>query len=54
MSEVGNEKEVLYSEYCSKCAHKKVKETEDPCNECLTYPSNIDSHKPLKFEKGGQ
>ncbi len=47
-----NEREVLYSQYCKTCRHVNVPETEDPCNECLTYPSNIDSHKPINYEKG--
>lgn len=44
-------KEVYFSDYCSKCKHERVLETEDPCNECLTYPSNEDSHKPVNFVK---
>ena len=42
---------VEFDKYCSKCEHKSVKETEDPCNECLTYPAVADSHKPVKFEE---
>lgn len=43
---------VWFGEYCKKCAHKSVKETEDPCNTCLTNLINVDSHKPTNF-KGG-
>jgi hypothetical protein len=45
------EKEVLYSEYCSKCKYRDVEESEEPCNECLEYCSNWNSHKPLLFEE---
>ena len=38
---------------CKECKHEKVDEVDDPCNECLTYPSNINSHKPVKFEERG-
>ena len=44
-------KEVLYSEWCNKCEHKDLDEDEDPCNECLSYPYNWDSHKPVKFKE---
>lgn len=45
------DKEVFYYKYCTKCKHFKTPETEEPCNECLTYPSNEYSHKPIKFEE---
>ena len=37
--------------YCKQCKNQSVDETEDPCNECLTTPVNINSHKPVNFEK---
>ena len=37
--------------YCEICKHKDVKETEDPCNECLESPMNLYSHKPVKWEE---
>lgn len=43
-------KEVFFIQYCHKCKHKDVPETEDPCNECLTEPVNEYSHKPVRFE----
>jgi hypothetical protein len=46
------EKEVYFNQYCPKCKHKDVPETEDPCNECLTEPTNEYSHKPVRFEDG--
>lgn len=42
-------KEVYYDQYCKKCGHKDVKESESPCYECLNEPVNTDSHKPVKF-----
>ena len=44
-------KEVYFYEYCSKCKHKDKKEEEDPCCECLEYPVNENSHKPIKYEE---
>ena len=45
------EKIVKFDEYCNRCAHKDVKETEDPCNECLNNPGNEDSHRPIYFKE---
>lgn len=44
-------KEVYFDKYCGKCIHKDIPETEDPCNECLTQPSNENSHKPINFKE---
>lgn len=44
-------KEVYFHEYCKTCKHKDVENTEDPCNECLSNPTNLYSHKPVKYEK---
>lgn len=45
-------KEVYFHEYCKSCKHKNVKENEEPCEECLSEPTNLNSHKPLNYEKG--
>lgn len=42
-------KEVYFDQYCKKCGHEKLKEDESPCDECLSEPVNVDSHKPVKF-----
>ena len=42
---------VDFKKYCETCKHKDVKETEDPCNECLENPTNLFSHKPVKWEE---
>lgn len=44
------EKEVYFDVYCPKCKNEKLKESEDPCHECLNNPSNYESHKPLYFK----
>ena len=40
-------------EYCNTCKFKNVKDEkgEEPCNECLTEPVNLNSNKPIKYEK---
>ena len=40
---------VMFEEWCKKCQHTKVKETDEPCNECLSYPVQTDSTKPVLF-----
>ena len=42
---------VDFDKYCPDCKYSTTAETEDPCNECLTTPANIDSHKPVNFEE---
>lgn len=44
-------KEVYFNVYCEKCAYKDKKETEDPCDECLSVPVNSNSHKPIRWEE---
>ena len=48
-----NEKIVEFIIYCPKCEFKDTVETEEPCNECLTSPVNIDSQKPVNFKEKG-
>jgi hypothetical protein len=47
-----NYKEVYFDQYCVTCKHEKLKDHEDPCNECLEHPANVDSHKPVRWERG--
>ena len=47
---MGEYKMVDFDKYCSKCIYEKVKETEDPCNDCLTEPMNVDSNIPVCFK----
>ena len=46
-------KEVYFDQYCRECKHWKENDegTDEPCNECLDNPINLESHKPIKFEK---
>lgn len=48
-------KEVYFHEYCKTCKRSEVKSTTDPdwhkCNECLSYPVNLHSHKPTNYEE---
>lgn len=44
-------KEVYYGDYCPTCKHKDKKENEEPCYECLDNPTNLYSHKPVKYEE---
>ena len=45
-----NMKEVYFDQYCKTCLHKDVKETEDPCCECLGEGARQDSHKPVNWK----
>lgn len=44
-------KEVYYHNFCKTCKYEKYKNTEEPCNECLTEFTNLYSHMPIKYEK---
>lgn len=44
-------REVRFDIYCKTCASEKVKETDDPCNECLSNPSNFNSEKPVNWKE---
>lgn len=45
-----NFKEVYFSEYCSKCRFKNIKENREPCDGCLEEGARIDSHRPINFK----
>lgn len=44
-------KEVYFHEFCKGCKHTDVSEFEDPCAECISEPTNLNSHKPVNYEK---
>lgn len=44
-------KEVYFGEYCKKCKYSNLKEYDSPCDECLDYPTNLFSHKPVEFKE---
>ena len=53
MTQQPNEyKEVKFDEYCDHCMYSDLPEDSDVCNECLTNPVNLYSHKPVKYEEG--
>lgn len=39
-----------FAEYCCSCKYSPLKGTDEPCNECLTSPVNVDSRKPINYE----
>ena len=41
--------EVDYFKYCKTCQFEKVSPTEEPCYECLRFPVNEHSKKPVKW-----
>ena len=44
-------KEVYFNQYCKTCKYEDVEDVEDPCNECLGEPFNLNSHKQVNYEK---
>lgn len=51
MAEEANLKECDFHTYCPRCEYRRLEETEDPCNECLSIPMNEDTHKPIHFRE---
>lgn len=47
---MNEEKEVYFDQYCKSCKYHGLEESKDPCNDCLTEPSNTNSHKPMNYE----
>lgn len=47
------DKIVEFDKYCETCKYKKLKDEngEEPCCECLEYPTQPNSKKPFKYEK---
>ena len=44
---------VNFQEYCHKCKHVDCAGDQEPCNECLSNSTNVNSHKPVKYEEKG-
>ena len=42
---------VEYDKYCDKCKYKNIKDTEDPCDECLGSPVRESSKRPINWKK---
>lgn len=47
----GNEKFVYFDLYCKSCKNETLKESEDPCDECLTTPARMNTHEPINWEE---
>lgn len=47
---MNEEKEVYFDQYCKSCKYHGLKESKDPCNDCLAELSNTNSHKPMNYE----
>lgn len=45
------DKFVEFENYCKICKYKNVDHYCDPCNECLTNPTNVQSKIPVKYEE---
>lgn len=44
-------KEVYFHEYCKTCKNRQVKNNDEPCDECLSESLNLNTHRPVKYEK---
>ena len=42
---------VDFATYCKTCSYQKNKETDEPCNECLTIPARANSSRPEKWKE---
>lgn len=42
---------VDFAFYCPKCKHWTTDEKEDPCNMCMSEPTNEYSEKPVYFDE---
>lgn len=45
------EKIVKFHVYCPLCDYKDLMETLEPCNECLSHPTNTNSCLPVNFQR---
>ena len=45
------DKEVRFDLYCQSCKHAETKETEWPCNDCLSVPMVTHSRKPVYYRE---
>lgn len=42
---------VDFEKYCKTCEYYDLKETKDPCNDCLGEGANDDSRKPVYYKE---
>lgn len=48
---IGDEKHVDFEKWCNTCKYKDLDSYEEPCIDCLDYPSNVDSTKPVMWKE---
>jgi hypothetical protein len=41
---------VKFHDWCGTCTHAECLEDQPPCDDCLSWPVNEDSHKPVNYE----
>lgn len=46
-----NEKFVEFDKYCKNCQYADLPEEKDPCDECLTNPTNTNTTQPVMFKE---
>lgn len=46
---VNEQKLVDFHKYCPLCVHSDKAESEDPCWMCLTFPTHLNSRKPVNY-----
>ena len=44
-------KEVYFGHYCKQCEYWDTDDYKDPCDECLSNPGRLYSHKPLNYKE---
>jgi hypothetical protein len=45
------DKIVDFGKYCKECKHWELPESEEPCESCLTEPTNVNTHRSIMFER---
>lgn len=44
-------KEVDFNKYCPLCECYELNDFENPCDDCLTWPVNLNTSKPMHFKE---
>lgn len=42
---------IVNFEWCTKCEHFEVAESDEPCHDCLNNFTNTNSHRPVHFKE---
>ena len=53
MSDISNHEHIVSFVFCKFCEHKDKAESEEPCCDCLEYPTNLESYRPIHFKDNG-